>query len=261
MTQTRLLRWDDLFLFAGRLSTVAPHRHSAAALLLAGDAPFRIRTATQGWRIAFGAFVPAGLVHELDCGHRSMVVMYFDPLLHGRIAEGHALRLGEEHSEWVRAGRSLIQPLLSDSEGPDYRQAFGAALEHHILPCAGLQQREPSADARLLELRAQLQQTSDWNQPLGRASAHTGLSRYHFSRLFSEQVHLGWTAYRNWMRMLNTCSALEHSRASLTQIALEGGYSSSAHFSAAFRITFGITPSEIRPRPALLNTGHRTANI
>jgi len=250
-----------LFLFTGPLGAVAPHRHRATALLLAGDAPFRIRTETRGWQQTFGAVVPAGVVHELNCSQQAMAVVYFDPLLHGQLAQTPTLLLGNEYTDWVRAGRRLIQPLLDRSEGADYSQTFNAALQQQILPSAGLQPNATRPDMRLLELRSQLQEASDWNHGLGHVAAQLGVSRFHFSHLFSEQAGLAWTAYRNWMRMLSTCAALEDSSASLTQIALDGGYSSSAHFSAAFRSTFGITPSAIRPRSIPLIASHSTANI
>ncbi len=261
MIEARLLRWEDLFLFAGPLSAVAAHRHRATALLLAGDAPFCIRTATHGWQQTFGAIVPAGLEHELDCDRQPMAVVYFDPLLHGPLAEAAALLLGNENADWVRAGRRLIQPVLERSERADYRQAFSAALREHILPTAGLSLDAARPDPRLLDLRAQLQDTSGWNHGLGQVAAQVGVSRFHFSHLFTAHAGLAWTAYRNWMRMLSTCAALENPRISLTQIALDGGYSSSAHFSAAFRGTFGITPSAIRPRAIPLTASHPTANI
>jgi AraC-like DNA-binding protein len=61
-----------------------------------------------------------------------------------------------------------------------------------------------------------------------------------------------------WLRRLRRCHEMitrpEHAHSSITEIAYSMGFSSSSHFSASFRATFGIRPSDLR-RPAALGRG------
>jgi AraC-like DNA-binding protein len=255
----QLLRWQDLFAFIGPLGRVGVHRHRATALLLASDAPFRIRAQGACWQTAQGAIVPPGLAHELDCGQQALAVIYFDPVVYGPLATQAQLQIGSAATPWVRAGRRLLWPLLEYPAGMQQLRAMPLQLVHEILPLAGLVPPAATVDARLLQLHAQLGSAADWQLPLPVVADRAGLSRFRFSHLFSAHTGGGWTAYRNWMRLLQASSAMASSRA-LTEVALEGGYSSAAHFSASFRSTFGITPSQLRQlQPQLIDTATAVA--
>lgn len=91
----------------------------------------------------------------------------------------------------------------------------------------------------------------------------TGVSAFHLCRVFRSQTGVTIHAYRNQLRLR---AALEHvvdSRADLTEVALDLGYSSHSHFTAAFRSLYGITPSVARihqaaGKPAPRNRKTRT---
>ena len=59
-----------------------------------------------------------------------------------------------------------------------------------------------------------------------------------------------------WLRRLQRCYEMitlpQHARTSITDIAYSMGFSSSSHFSNAFRETFGMRPSDLRrSKPAV----------
>ena len=75
-------------------------------------------------------------------------------------------------------------------------------------------------------------------------------SPYHLCRIFRQQT--GWTIHQ-YLDRLRLHSALEfvtQGETSLSDLALDLGYSSHSHFSYSFRRTFGAPPSRLRETPA-----------
>ena len=77
-----------------------------------------------------------------------------------------------------------------------------------------------------------------------------GTSAFHLARLFGR--HTGFTlhGYRTRMRLLHALDRLEEARGTLTDLALELGYSSQSHFTDAFRRAFGAPPGSLGRRGA-----------
>jgi AraC family transcriptional regulator len=75
-----------------------------------------------------------------------------------------------------------------------------------------------------------------------------GVSVFHLCRTFRAATGRTLHAYRTALRLLASLDRLEDDRDSLTNLALDAGFSSHSHFTAAFRRTFGAPPSRIRER-------------
>jgi hypothetical protein len=157
-----MLHAGDLFAFVGPLDGVGVHRHAAAALLIAPDGPFRIRLAGAGWTRAHGAIIPSGVDHALDCGGRRLAVVYFDPLVHGPLADAR-LRLDGSGADWVRAGSDGIAAWLDGAAAAPLDDDRRARLAE-ILPRAGAAQSRPPP-APLAALRVALAAQADWALP------------------------------------------------------------------------------------------------
>jgi AraC-like DNA-binding protein len=74
------------------------------------------------------------------------------------------------------------------------------------------------------------------------------VSHVHLCRAFRRATGTTLHAYREQLRLRAALEALEAPRAELTELALDLGYSSHSHFTAAFRRAFGVTPSQVRGR-------------
>lgn len=68
----------------------------------------------------------------------------------------------------------------------------------------------------------------------------------HLNRLFQRQLRLSTMAFYRNLRLQQAEQLLQQTSLSLTEIAFEVGFSSSAHFSSAFRNYFGTSPKETR---------------
>lgn len=74
-------------------------------------------------------------------------------------------------------------------------------------------------------------------------AARVGVSVFHLCRLFRSLTGLTLHGYRTELRLRHALDRLAAPGADLTAIALDVGFSSHSHFTAAFRRAFGITPS------------------
>ena len=69
-----------------------------------------------------------------------------------------------------------------------------------------------------------------------------GCSHFYLSRIFSAQTGQTMTQYLRQLRMEQAAELLKSREFNVTEVALEVGYSSLSHFSAAFHQTFGCCP-------------------
>jgi AraC-like DNA-binding protein len=77
-------------------------------------------------------------------------------------------------------------------------------------------------------------------------AAQLGTSPFHLSRAFKEEIGTGLHEYVTQLRLRRALELLEDPRAALTEIALDLGFSSHSHFTAAFRRAFAAPPSAFR---------------
>lgn len=83
---------------------------------------------------------------------------------------------------------------------------------------------------------------------LAQVAAHCGMSEYHFSRQFKQATGVTPSAWFTAQRIEWGCRLLRETDLSVTDIALEVGYSSHSHFSQVFKKMKAQKPAEYRRR-------------
>jgi AraC-like DNA-binding protein len=83
---------------------------------------------------------------------------------------------------------------------------------------------------------------------LGEVAGRLGVSAFHLSRVFKEQTGVGLHQYLTQLRLRRALASLEDPGCCLTELALDLGFSSHSHFTAAFRHAFAASPSALRRR-------------
>jgi AraC-like DNA-binding protein len=81
---------------------------------------------------------------------------------------------------------------------------------------------------------------------LTRIARALSCSMFHLCRSFRRATGLTLQAYRDQVRLRTALERLESGERDLTRLALDLGYSSHSHFTAAFRAAFGVPPSAAR---------------
>jgi AraC-like DNA-binding protein len=77
-------------------------------------------------------------------------------------------------------------------------------------------------------------------------SGHAGLSRFHFSRLFKQVTDKTLVEYINLVRINKSESLLRGTRLTISEIAMETGFSDIYYFSRTFKKLKKLSPSEWR---------------
>lgn len=151
---------------------------------------------------------------------------------------------------------SQILALLSrDDLGVDNGRLFRDSLVAGVVARLGTRTATPARTGVLPNVRlSRFRGVFDYIEgnlaediPLAALAALAGLSEHHFCSVFAREV--GVTPHRHVIeRRVERAKTLLRagSSSSVTDIALEVGFSSSAHFSTMFRKATGITPTSYR---------------
>jgi AraC-like DNA-binding protein len=71
-------------------------------------------------------------------------------------------------------------------------------------------------------------------------------SPFHLCRVFRDEAGMTLHSYISGLRLRTALKALREKNISLTELALDLGYSSHSHFSSSFRRAFSLSPKEYR---------------
>ena len=247
----RLTSEQEPYLVARALSTtystgylMPPHTHAAHQLLFASSGAMTVTGDRTSWMIPPGraVLIPAGIPHSIRMwGEVAMRSLYFpisapppgfdantcrvisgSPLLREvilRVAELVALDSrvsAEEH----------LMLLLGD-------ELETARIEPLLLPL-------PS-DARALRAADMVLRTPADGATADALARGCGLSTRTLERLFRSETGMRFGLWRQKARLLESVRVLV-AGGSVTDAALESGYSSVSAYIAAFKQTFGCTP-------------------
>lgn len=226
-------------MFAGPLHHNAPHAHSTAVYLAGLYGSFRLRIAGSGWLTCRSAVIRAGTPYEFDVGGDPLGVLYLEPNLAGADALA-AFVAGGDQMDGALVGSGDASPLRACFEQrPDAGNLRARVLD--IADFAARRARRPM-DARIARAVTTLVSHTGEAMSAGHAAASAGLSLWHFQHLFSREVGVPFRRYRGWHR-LRAAIRQAASGSSLTVAAHAAGFADQAHFTRAFRRTFGAPPS------------------
>ena len=238
----RLVVGADRIALAGRIARIERHAHASCAVVvgLDGDLGF-VAGRTHRSR---AALLAPGFTHSVDVGvgdraevgapppTNRMAVFLLPP---GVVApRGSAGVADLAHAkEWVHLAEAVL-------DGEVTEDAF--AEVDRLLARSRVQLR--GIDERLGAVLGELHGSLDDNVPIPELAATAKLSASRLMTLAHDELGTSLRRYRRWLRMFRVARAYG-AGASLTTAALDAGFSSSAHLSAAAREHFGVSPSQI----------------
>lgn len=235
-----LFSWGARALFVGASLRLSPHRNAVAVLAVGLDAPFVLAN-DEGEVRGRSALIEPNTLHHLRAGEGRMAFLYVDGLSRDLTTLRSAFgEVGASASFAIRGEDELVTQLQALA---DQRVEFArtrAYLERNVLGV----RPSPRADGLAASLRFLHAHASE-RPTLTMLASQAKLSPSRYRHRFVALTGVPFRRYRTWLSMGAALRQVARG-ASLTEAALEAGFASSAHFSAAFRGMFGLAPSKLR---------------
>jgi AraC-like DNA-binding protein/quercetin dioxygenase-like cupin family protein len=247
----RLTAEQEPFLVARALSTtyssgfvIRPHTHAAHQLLFASSGAMTVTGDRTSWMIPPGraVLIPAGIPHSIRMwGEVAMRSLYFPPNAHAPVFDAKTCR--------VISVRPLLRELIlrvAELAALDSRVAAEARVMSVLMDELETAHIEPlllplPVDVRALRAADQVLKNPADGITAEALARRCGLSPRTLERLFRAETGMRFGLWRQKARLLESVRVLVEG-GSVTDAALESGYSSVSAYIVAFKQTFGCTP-------------------
>jgi AraC-like DNA-binding protein len=224
---------------------VPAHSHPVGQLLLSLAGVITAETPERQWVVPPGRalWLPPSVDHGFTAvGDVRIRTLYISPAIEHKMPETPRLvritplikelivrAAADEESGTSGSVQSLVVPLL--------------LAELNTMPTEDLSLPLPSSTAMMaFAVRAR---DIIANETIAEIAASLGFTQKTLTRRFKQETGISPDLWRNQSRHLSAFALLRQ-RKSITEVAHAIGYQSSASFAAAFRKSFGRTPSEVR---------------
>jgi AraC-like DNA-binding protein/mannose-6-phosphate isomerase-like protein (cupin superfamily) len=225
--------------------TITPHAHARDQVLYATQGVMRVATVREAWIVPpdRALYVPAGLEHGVAMrGSVEMRTLYIQPgAAPGLPSNPAVLDISELLRSLILA--LLAEPVLYDEKGRG--GLLAGLILNELARAQHLQLVVPMPrDERLKRLCKALLDDPARNETLDEWAEEAGASPRTLSRLFSSEVGLSFTQWRQRVRFHNAMEAIVRGEP-VGAVARANGYESASAFTAAFRKTMGVTPGSL----------------
>lgn len=241
---------QEPFLIARSLATnysngfvIQPHTHPWHQLLYASTGAMTVSAEQSCWMIPPGkaVLIPAGFRHSIRMwGIVDMRSLYFPPTI--EIAgECRVLSVTPLLKALILR---VVELVALDSRQPAHNRLIAPLLDEiHTPPSAPLMLPIP-VDPRAHAVAQYVLACPYAGETLDQLSRQYGASRRTLERLYRDETGLSFGMWRQKVRMLDSIRQLAEGK-SVTNAALDSGYTSVSAFIAAFKRTFGCTPGQL----------------
>ncbi|MGY4208019.1 AraC family transcriptional regulator [Burkholderia sp. PvR073] len=167
-----------------------------------------------------------------------------------------ALRMDVIDDLLMQIVRSLHEDAVAGMpQGPTYAEALGSAALHRMLHLESRPQAKQYTHAGMMHKAGEYIR-ANFQGPLtlmmvAEAVGYPG-DLYSFIRTFRKANGLTPHQYIIESRLQAARRLIERGQCDVTEAALDCGFSSASHFSATFRKRWGVSPSELKPRSAIV---------
>lgn len=217
---------------------VIAHAAAVDVLNVGVDGPLIFEAPGLGSRSLGSVTAPARVPHRVRVPEGRALLLFADP-------SGHAA------SGWSEA---MSETVGAFGFGHRMEAEIAAACRAGAPPetIAGLAAvgTAPAGDPRIARLTESIRRDPGRGYRAREIAAGLGLSPSHFLRLFARETGTTFRRYQQWARLRWVVHGLAGGN-DLTRSAADAGFASPSHFSDTFRLTFGLSATD------LLHTGVR----
>ena len=231
---TKLYEANNHILIQTETFQPAEHSHMAAHIILSMDGSMKAQCAGAEY-LCHGILVPSGISHAVDTQGNAVLVFLYDCTTEAAkqirevacIPEEICKEIAQLYADWVENAGSYV------------------GFERAVLSRLGITGASANVtDERIRAAMEFIRAKSTEKVTCQDVADAVHLSQSRFSHLFREQVGMTFAAYLIYQRILYVYTRMLRGT-SITEAALEAGFSSSAHFADVNRRVFGISASTI----------------
>lgn len=248
----RLCIWRTHGLFVGRLPEFGLRRQAAAAICVCLEGEFEISRDEQNWRPCRTALTAPLTDHAIRFHDNVCALIFLDPIspAFNHLLASNGSR-GEQGIYVGLAEETYLLDFLSRVSSAAHDAELKSLLDN-FLPMAPHAAQPLRVDKRIQKVALSIMTDTQRNIPVEELAATHAMSVSSLEHLFKQQIGIPLRMFRAWFR-LKAAVLFVQQGLSLTEAALRAGFFDSAHFTRAFKDTFGLPPSEIfNPRRQLL---------
>jgi AraC-like DNA-binding protein len=252
----RLTAEQEPFLAVRSLATnyasgyrIERHHHPWHQLLYGTSGAMTVSTADASWMVPTGraVFIPAGCSHTIRMwGMVEMRTLYLAPAL--TAFTDSACRVVEVAPLLRELILRAVDRMGLDSRAPHDSRLIGLVEDEIGAAMADAADSPLSlpmpTDARALALAYAVLDRPSTSETVDNLSRQHALARRTLERRFREETGMSFGMWRQKARLLDSIRLLAEGN-SVTDAALDCGYSSVSAFIAAFKSTFGYTPGRL----------------
>ena len=247
------------------------HWHTPMEIIRVVENGYQIVVSGRAWQLEEGdiAFLRPGAIHALLAPPEGRRIIYLAELSSVKEIANVETLLSLLPPILVVSGRGFssfhekISALLTsiEEEYADPHPFYETVIYGRLLEILGLLGRldpvldnrpkdgaavaSPNAE-RLLSVCSYLNDHCTENLTLETAARLAGFSKFYFTRIFKEFTNVSFTQYLNQKRISLAEGLLANPEYSVTQIALQTGFSSPSAFNRTFRQIKGCSPTRFR---------------
>jgi len=252
----RLTAEQEPFLAVRSLATnyasgyrIETHQHPWHQFLYATSGAMTVSTGHSSWMVPTGhaVFIPAGCSHAIRMwGTVEMRTLYLSSALTD--FKNTACRVVEVAPLLRELILRTVERMALDSRASHDSRMIGL-LEDEIKTALVEAEDSPLAlpmpsDERALALARQVLEKPVMSDTVDDLAKQHGVARRTLERRFRDETGMSFGMWRQKARLLDSIRLLAEGR-SVTDAALDCGYSSMSAFIAAFKSTFGYTPGRL----------------
>ena len=238
---TKLYEANNHILLHTQSLQPAGHSHMAAHIIISMDGIMKLQCAGAEY-LCHGVLLPSGTAHAVDTQGNPVLVFLYDCTTDvakqlreiSCIPEEVCKEITQLYGDWEETSGSYYE------------------FERAVLSRLGITGSVSQVnDERIRTAMAFIRTRSTEKLTCQDVAAAVHLSQSRFSHLFREQVGMTFAAYLIYQRILYVYSQMLQGK-SITEAALEAGFSSSSHFADVNRRVFGISASAITQKLAFI---------